>query len=1640
MKKHKPIVRLIALVLSGAFFAQELSYATPVSMESVVGATHASPLQAIVQDPTRFEAPLDFVTMKEIHVPPGGNSQDRPFIIHIQDAHSNLSGQESLAGALDQIMSRYGVSLVLSEGGAQDCSLTSVKKIAPPEVWKKLAKSYLVQGKITGEEYLNLVSDHPMKIMGLEDIALYLKSVQNYAELADKREAILDYLKAIQRALDKLKARMYPKELLEYERSSQYSVVSSQGKERQIESFEKLLELANDRKVDLNELPNILKLIELKLKEKLINFDLTNLEQAALIQELEEKGEREKVKGYLEKMGQMKNQKVSQFSYFQNILNIAKEKNVLLTKYPNLLAYGEYLKNFSDLDLDQVLGELERLEDRVYKRMLHGDSTGDAGGESSSRRRQDPSRTSHDARLVRSIDRYLKLLDVAYRIQMSTKEFNLFVANEPDFGTVNYLAFINRKLAELGYFGDLIPYKNLLEEGKKYLEAFYDSVSKRDVAFIQNTERILKEEKQQVAVLITGGYHTPHLKKLFREKGYSVAVLTPIVTSETNQKNYEKQLLSPIKPEVKKVEIVQGEDHQDKSLSTLSSPSFRGRQRSSADEKSQHDGVRQALLRISQGLDIKSADVPMLAYAREVFGNRFEEFLMDAARYTVQARHRGKKLDQDEIDKEAIKLIDTFNSQTKSTVLSPTFIGRIREVQPTAKKAAARMASQTNVNRRQLLGLGTRPSSQEVPGPVFNPIISRRTFIQALGVSGVYYLTRGVVWAEDQEKKNVFIFFNPHTHTEDFEKAESELQNFIDTEIQKGKKVMLLMESVTDLDTGLKKILDLLKEQRDTVEGEKFQDLYDFFGEALPKDADELKSSILKNEEFFRKHELLFTAILQKFNKKVTDSYNNPEFVKEFEKSRFPDFEDALNLFVKKNVRWIENGKLRIELEDFSDFMDWFHFLIDYNRYRSTFRPEGLFDYDSKGKLLDQTTDPQYGSKEAQAVLEAAKTTAERYLALMRKRDEKVAQSVNKLEGASVAGFRGTFHTFRLARALSDLGVDFKANVQGSLSFERLDKVDKQALFDLVSSHEHHPTALVEFRELLGENLTGRQLQIYPALDVFYDLVEKIVDGSNRLGRGFFDSWVSQAERKKIRGLIFEQARILAEKEGNSEPLLEILRKIHVAYVQALLLSKEKKLTFDASFHRLMAIVYGLDEAKILSKDEVLRLLLTKQAQIDFRKWYQMMSDYRAGRKTGAARLATPEAKPDAARMAAVTPGLVHCVTGDTLLPTARMMDNGSWMVDKLAPIKDVRAGGYVLSLNEETQTIEPHRIKGLLDMGVKPVYKLTTKSGRSIKTTANHPYLVRTPSPSFRARQSTVAGEKSHSSIARSLGTEAPRDDGADAQWIKVSELKAGDEIGVPADLSFSVSVFPRVHTVNHDVRDLDVKADSIFSDSQTMRRGREINQRLGEIEDVSPGNVELDFFQNAPTDCFREFVKFALAAAIEFDLIGFRTVQAIPNLCLILDRGIKPDFLASSIFFLSLAVNFGLSGRCASMASISHPTGLWSKYSSLEAVFSNRSSKTHNRSQNEYVSNTKPRGEPFLSVRTAAVNSLGKARPVFLFLSSLGTASNLFRGVSFRSSLPDSFTREVDFIVSSFLNSRSKYNMPALSLSSLLVPDVVS
>ncbi len=77
------------------------------------------------------------------------------------------------------------------------------------------------------------------------------------------------------------------------------------------------------------------------------------------------------------------------------------------------------------------------------------------------------------------------------------------------------------------------------------------------------------------------------------------------------------------------------------------------------------------------------------------------------------------------------------------------------------------------------------------------------------------------------------------------------------------------------------------------------------------------------------------------------------------------------------------------------------------------------------------------------------------------------------------------------------------------------------------------------------------------------------------------------------------------------------------------------------------------------------------------------------------------------------------CLAGESLV---YLPDTGAYV-----PIRDLngRTGFRVLSLNTDTWKLEPAEVTNAFCTGVKPVYRLTTQLGRSIRATANHKFLT---------------------------------------------------------------------------------------------------------------------------------------------------------------------------------------------------------------------------------------------------------------------------------------------------------------------------
>ncbi len=104
--------------------------------------------------------------------------------IHVvEDSPCHLETQLELVRILESLYTSEGVRLLLVEAGTGDVSLAYLRSFGPPANRRDVAGKYLRLGVLSGEEYLDIVSEWPLILWGVEDKELYKSATSRY--LAD---------------------------------------------------------------------------------------------------------------------------------------------------------------------------------------------------------------------------------------------------------------------------------------------------------------------------------------------------------------------------------------------------------------------------------------------------------------------------------------------------------------------------------------------------------------------------------------------------------------------------------------------------------------------------------------------------------------------------------------------------------------------------------------------------------------------------------------------------------------------------------------------------------------------------------------------------------------------------------------------------------------------------------------------------------------------------------------------------------------------------------------------------------------------------------------------------------------------------------------------------------------------------------------------------------------------------------------------------------------------------------------------------------------------------------------------------------------------------------------------------------------
>lgn len=459
---------------------------------------------AATLDPAKIVVPADSGRIVEVYKAPDANA---PLIVYVQDIHINYEAQKAEVAIMESLVRDYGFDYIMIEA-AEYGTTTNAKKYRAKskQVRETAAESLLKDGTILGVEYLEMVSDYNFTVQGIEDIALYKKETEDHIKIMELGGDISKLIVALQGVASNLKLHVYSKELRDLdEKAAAYN-----KDEIGLVEYVKFLDgIAKANAIDVKALPNLALFIESAGMEGQIDFAAVETEREAVVAEVEKaKTDTTKVKEELTaKNMQFRTGEISQGAYYIFLKDASETAKIDLTARKNLNMYTKYITTYEKIDTTLLFKEIDQLVDQLKNALIK----------------------TPEQKKLSQIDKGLSVLSDMANTKLIPDEYNYYNSNKAGFNLDDWQAFLKNNSAKFGLTGPMPEDLSLLKNNVPLLEKFYASAFERDSAFINNIKTSLAGQKKDKAIIVMGGFHTPNMKRLLKENGFSFVIVAPKV-------------------------------------------------------------------------------------------------------------------------------------------------------------------------------------------------------------------------------------------------------------------------------------------------------------------------------------------------------------------------------------------------------------------------------------------------------------------------------------------------------------------------------------------------------------------------------------------------------------------------------------------------------------------------------------------------------------------------------------------------------------------------------------------------------------------------------------------------------------------------------------------------------------------------------------------------------------------------------------------------------------------------------------------------------------------------------------------------------------------------------------------------------
>lgn len=435
-------------------------------------------------------------------------------IINIQDLHCHAETQRQIASIIGYIDNTYNLNNVYLEGAFENVDTSWLSAFNDGKNGTKILEGLIDSGKLSGTEYYSIINNKKNFVLGIENEKIYKENIKLLATIFSLQPEINAVCNQLENEINKIKRDYSGKQA----RKLAKIVKSFNDNKINAKDFYKEISLIADTlKVSLKKYNNITLYISLLNSSQNINNKKIQSEFNSFISEIKNRLTYEEYIRLLQKSNEFR--KIDDIAIDLIYLNrqYSITKNLKLSNFETYLSYLEFNQNINPVKLVQ---EQDALINELYTK---------------SGRTKYEKEVAFLSEFIPTIKQYFTADISADEYHNFEKNYNLFKNIWPSYFSENILKNLEKYQKLLSVY-----HENNIVRDKIFADNLISKQNINSNILVSDTNLAIDKirsniNNKKIKLVVTGGFHTKGLEKIFEQQKISYVIVTPKITQPVEQ-------------------------------------------------------------------------------------------------------------------------------------------------------------------------------------------------------------------------------------------------------------------------------------------------------------------------------------------------------------------------------------------------------------------------------------------------------------------------------------------------------------------------------------------------------------------------------------------------------------------------------------------------------------------------------------------------------------------------------------------------------------------------------------------------------------------------------------------------------------------------------------------------------------------------------------------------------------------------------------------------------------------------------------------------------------------------------------------------------------------------------------------------